>query len=37
MPNHGGNLLTFFELSMMHPLLRKRKRKERVVVKEKGC
>lgn len=39
MPNHGGNLLTFFELSMMHPLLwiEKEREKERVVVKEKGC
>ena len=35
MPNHGGNLLTFFELSMMHPFLEKEKERERE--KEKSC
>ena len=28
MPNHGGNLLTFFELSMIHPSKEKKKEKK---------
>ena len=29
MPNHGGNLLTFFELSMIHPSIEKKKKEKK--------
>ena len=39
MPNHGENLLTFFELFMTHPSIEKKEKKKKELwkKKEKGC